>query len=107
MAKLFYICASMLTVSSIAFASTEKTCATREATIIVIVDGTPSFNYSIADRFEKILDVKYHNVDAPMITENPAPKLQSNFNRLVVFPELGSGDQQKGFAGGIRGPPKR
>lgn len=34
------------------------------------------------------------------------PKFTSNFNRLVVFPELGSSGALRGYWRGIRGPPK-
>ncbi len=41
-----------------------------------------------------------------VIAETLSPSLASNFNRLVVFPELGSSGEESGFAAVIRGPPK-
>lgn len=35
-----------------------------------------------------------------------APVFEANFNRLVLFPELGSSLELKGYSAIIRGPPK-
>ena len=41
-----------------------------------------------------------------VVAETLSPKLESNFNRLVVFFELGSSGEESGFATVCRGPPK-
>lgn len=83
-------------------------------TITLIVSDASGFD-SRAEQMEALIKnypVELEQAYAPVI-ESPAvlveilnPALASNFNRLVVFAELGSGAELRGFASGSRGPPK-
>ncbi len=64
-------------------------------------------NISSLSTAQVAINKDFSSVVSPyVIAEILGPKLESNFNRLVTFPELGTNGEESGFAAIIRGPPK-
>jgi hypothetical protein len=85
---------------------------------VILVCGASGFDSGVEEREDLIAQISKYSqafqvvapldyLDASVIpAEILSPALQSNFNGLVVFAELGSAGLLTGFKTLVRGPPK-